>query len=180
MYLLWEFTKWGFEEVKQLWLRRERWSSCRSSGSLPCSGQVNKQGEKKRPLSVGKFSSFSALPIKSMLVKYNLCSTNCVHWKCTKRSFLPDVCNWEAAPPAHKAQGLFWLTAGFLQPIPHLRVPQLPLRSGALQPDHTTSHVPKEAYQLFPWDYFFNHSIFSLYSWGNKNNIFSSQLANFI
>ena len=52
-----------------------------------------KQGEKKRPLSVGKFSSFSALPIKSMLVKYNLCSTKCVHWKCTKRSVLTDVCN---------------------------------------------------------------------------------------
>ena len=98
-----------------------------------------------------------------MLVKYNLCSTNCIHWKCTKRSVLTDVCNWEAVPPAHKAQGLFWLTAGFLQPTPHPKVPQLTLRSGALQPDHTTSHVPKEAYQLFPWNYFFLISLFSHY-----------------
>ena len=84
--------------------------------------------------------------LKSTFVKYNLCTTNCIHWKCTKPCVLIGVYtvyNCEAAPQSCRAQGLLSLPDGLLQPIRLPEGPQLPTRTGALQPDHTSSYIPK-------------------------------------
>lgn len=53
------------------------------------------------------------------------------------------VYNCEAAPQSCRAQGLLSLADGLLQPIPVAEGPQLPTRTRALQPDHTSSYSPK-------------------------------------